>query len=241
MPDALDRRDDEGRRLSGPGRFAGLDVPAISVLWYRAITGFALDMPDWLRQFAAIATDAVVIVFAVGMLGVWWRTRRGDPRALAVAVLGPAGVAVAYLVGEALNSVVREQRPCAALIQATIVGCPPPGDWSFPGNHSVVAGAAGVAVVLVCRAAVFWVVPVAVLAALSRVVVGVHYPHDVAAGLALGGVVTLLVVLPLRRPVARLIGRRCSRPRRRGFGTPVGRGPEPSSSPAEGRSRAGFR
>ncbi|PXY17043.1 phosphatase PAP2 family protein [Prauserella flavalba] len=211
----------------------------MSVWWYRDIVGFALGMPAWTRPVAAIGTDAVLFVFAAGMLWSWWRARRGNPRALALALLGPAGAAVAYLVSEAVKSVVREQRPCAALTQARIVACPPPGDWSFPSNHSVAAGAAGFAAVLACRSAAFWAIPAALLAALSRVVVGVHYPHDVAAGLALGGTVALLVILPLQRPGARLIGHQRSLGRWRWLVGPTRHEPEPQTVP--GHRVASFR
>jgi membrane-associated phospholipid phosphatase len=43
--------------------------------------------------------------------------------------------------------------------------------------------------------------------AASRVWVGVHYPHDVVAGAALGGLVGFLAMIGLRRLPARLTGR----------------------------------
>jgi membrane-associated phospholipid phosphatase len=39
---------------------------------------------------------------------------------------------------------------------------------------------------------------VALFAAASRVVVGVHYPHDVIAGLVLGAMVALILPVPAR-------------------------------------------
>ncbi|MEV7411122.1 phosphatase PAP2 family protein, partial [Streptomyces althioticus] len=47
-------------------------------------------------------------------------------------------------------------------------------------------------------------VPLALLAAFSRVFVGVHYPHDVAAGLLLGAAVALTFVALATGPAARL-------------------------------------
>lgn len=44
--------------------------------------------------------------------------------------------------------------------------------------------------------------PVAVLAAFSRVFVGVHYPHDVVAGFLLGALVAWVLLRLLTRPAA---------------------------------------
>ena len=69
-----------------------------------------------------------------------------DPRALAIAVLAPLVTAVAYVCSELLKSAVDEERPCRAVAGAvaSIVECPAYGDWSFPSNHSTIAGAAAV-------------------------------------------------------------------------------------------------
>jgi membrane-associated phospholipid phosphatase len=220
--------------LSDPDQITGTDVPTVSLWWYREATGFATEMPVWARHLAAIGTDAVVFVFVAGMVIIWWRARRGHPRALAVALLGPVATAVAYLASETIKPVLREQRPCTAVIQSTIAACPPRDDWSFPSNHSVIAGAAGFAAVLACRSAAFWVIPAVLLAALSRVVVGVHYPHDVTAGVALGGGVALLVILPLQRPVARYVGHRRSRRRWRWLVDAARPVPDPQLVPDRG-------
>ncbi|MFD3498909.1 phosphatase PAP2 family protein [Streptomyces sp. NPDC058676] len=85
----------------------------------------------------------------------------------------------------------------------SLAACPPPGDWSFPSNHATIAGAAAVTLALVRRTALWLTAPLALLMASSRVFVGVHYPHDVAAGLALGAAVAFAVVGLCRGPAAR--------------------------------------
>ena len=50
------------------------------------------------------------------------------------------------------------------------------------------------------------------LAAFSRVFVGVHYPHDVAAGALLGALIAALVTPLLARPAAEVLRRRADRP-----------------------------
>ncbi len=72
--------------------------------------------------------------------------------------------------------------------------------------HATVAGASAATLVPVRRTLVRLTVPLALLAAFSRVFVGVHYPHDVAAGLLLGVAVTLTVVALATRPATRVAG-----------------------------------
>ncbi|MEU6719887.1 phosphatase PAP2 family protein [Nonomuraea sp. NPDC046802] len=158
---------------------------------YHDIVGFALTTPSWLHTFAEVGTDAGLFVF-VALFGVAaFRAWRAPARDLAIVIAGPAGVVLAYVVSEALKLVIREDRPCRGGV-TTIAACPPPGDWSFPSNHSVIAAGAAATLVLAWRALAWAVLPLAALMAFSRVFVGVHYPHDVAAGFVLG-----LVLAPL--------------------------------------------
>ncbi|WP_415948177.1 phosphatase PAP2 family protein [Streptomyces sp. KLOTTS4A1] len=174
---------------------------------YRDITGFAQDAPGWLQQFFEVWTDAGILLFGVLFVAAWWRARRAEPTALALAVLAPLATAVAYVVSESLKSVVDEERPCRAVAGAapSLAECPPYGDWSFPSNHATIAGASAVALALVWRGMGWLTVPLALLMAFSRVFVGVHYPFDVAVGLVLGGLVVFLVIRLLPPPVTRLV------------------------------------
>jgi len=174
---------------------------------YRDITGFAQGTPTWLHLIAEVWTEAGLLLFGVLFLAAWWRARRGDSRALAVAVLAPLGTALAYVCSELIKSAVDEERPCRAVAGAarSLVQCPPVGDWSFPSNHSTIAGAAAIALVLAWRSLAWLTLPMAVLMAFSRVFVGVHYPHDVAVGLVLGAVLAFLVIRIGARPGARFV------------------------------------
>jgi undecaprenyl-diphosphatase len=61
--------------------------------------------------------------------------------------------------------------------------------FSFPSGHTMHAVAFSI-VVLAYYPGLFWlVVPFAVLVALSRPILGLHYPSDVLAGAALGAVI----------------------------------------------------
>src|SRR5690606_6286507 len=115
-------------------------------------------------------------------------------------------------------------------------------------NHATIAGATAATVVLLSRRLALLAVPLALLAAFSRTFVGVHYPHDVLAGLLLGAVVAVTATLLLAPTTARwaagwtaLQPRPLSRPapsRRRCQGSGTARtGSAPTSGP--GRRRAG--
>ncbi|CAL9483039.1 phosphatase PAP2 family protein [Streptomyces sp. Tu 3180] len=197
---------------------------------YRDITDFAHDSPSWVRHTAEIGTEAGLLVFvALFVLG-WWRARRAGPRTFAIACLAPLATAVAYVCSEVLKSVVTQERPCRAVTDAapSLAACPPHGDWSFPSNHAAIAGASALALVLVRRALVRLTAPLALLTAFSRVFVGVHYPHDVAAGLLLGAVVAFAAVRLATRPAVRLAAsmRASSAPAVRWL---TGPGPEPAA------------
>ena len=124
-----------------------------------------------------------------------------------------------------LKSVVDEDRPCRTVGRAIIAGtCPPPGDWSFPSNHATMAGALAVTTLLLSRRLGLVALPLAVLAAFSRVFVGVHYPHDVVAGVLLGA-----LVAATGHPAAGPPDRRGAAPPRRPCPSP---GPHRPAAPA---------
>lgn len=173
---------------------------------YRDITGFAHDTPTWVQHTVETGTEAGLLLFAALFVAAWWRARRDTTRAFAIAALAPLATAVAYVCSELLKSVVTQERPCRAIPDATasLAACPPPGDWSFPSNHATIAGASAVTVALTRQALLWLTAPLALLMAFSRVFVGVHYPHDVAAGLVLGTVVAVAAVRLGTGPAIRL-------------------------------------
>jgi membrane-associated phospholipid phosphatase len=91
---------------------------------------------------------------------------------------GTALVAGAHVVSMGVKRVVRRPRP--AHVEPLVRTA---GRHSFPSSHATSAAAAAVAFgALGARA----VPPLAAAMCVSRLVVGVHYPSDVAAGAALG-------------------------------------------------------
>lgn len=64
---------------------------------------------------------------------------------------------------------------------------------SFPSGHSVTAFASATALACVAPRLGKWLLLLAVLVALSRVITGAHYPSDVIAGAALGAATTFML------------------------------------------------
>jgi membrane-associated phospholipid phosphatase len=184
------------------------DVPDVSADLYLDINHFAGGTPHWLQEFVAFGTDAILVMFPILFLACWWRARRADARTMTLALLAPVATGVTYLISEIVKSWWQEERPCRTLAPVdTIRECPAHGDWSFPSNHSAIAGAAATAVFIAWRRMAAIAVPAALLAAGSRVFVGAHYPHDVAAGLLLGAVIAAPLVSVLATPLHALVGR----------------------------------
>jgi undecaprenyl-diphosphatase len=122
------------------------------------------------------------------------------PRIVSASVLAvvASGGAVAVAVAAVLAGVVNRPRPFVAhpQIHAFLAHAPDPG---FPSDHATAAFA--IAAVLLLRLG-RWALPVLLAAAalaMSRVLVGVHYPDDVLAGALLGTAAAVLVCVVAAR------------------------------------------
>ena len=150
-----------------------------------------------LAEYGPLLLVALAAVLAVGAplrdRSAFWRLSAGG-----------LGVVCAYLLSKLLKLLVTEERPCRVWEVPTSLACPDAGDWSWPSNHSVIVAAFATACIIAVPAAAWFAVPAALLAGVARLAAGVHYLHDVAAGLALGTVVVALVVVLLRPVLARL-------------------------------------
>ncbi|MGI5228048.1 phosphatase PAP2 family protein [Actinoallomurus sp. CA-142502] len=160
--------------------FSGFDDGA-----YREMVTLARHTP-WLNAAVNLWSDYGLVLFIV-LAAAGLRRGGGVWRALWV----PGAMAVAYLVSAVVKLGIGEQRPCRTLpaVGHIVSACPPLGDYSFPSNHAVLAAAAAVAVWRIDRRLGVVAAVNAVVIAASRVYIGVHYPHDVVAGLLLGALV----------------------------------------------------
>ncbi|RZU72692.1 undecaprenyl-diphosphatase [Micromonospora kangleipakensis] len=202
------------------------DVPDISVEWYRDIVDFADGTPQPVHWFANHFTEGAVLLLGVLLLlAAATRLLGGDIRGRALALAAPVSVLMAYGGSEGLKDLVAEDRPCRSPADLVIVAahCPPAGDWSFPSNHATIAGALAAATLLLHRRIGLVAAPLALLAALSRTFIGVHYPHDVAAGLLLGALFGTLFTPLAARPLAEALHWRVRRAARRPLTHPARR------------------
>ncbi|MFF9912127.1 phosphatase PAP2 family protein [Streptomyces sp. NPDC013457] len=111
---------------------------------------------------------------------------------------GTALVAGAHLASMGAKRVVRRPRPGTAEYEPLVRTA---GRHSFPSSHAASAAAAAVAFGALHPTVRRLAAPAAAAMCLSRLVVGVHYPTDVAAG-ALLGAATAGLARPWLRPPA---------------------------------------
>ncbi len=192
---------------------------------YLAVTARTAELPG-----TELVAEGGVLVLVAWCALVAWRSRRGGPPAVATTLVAGVGAVAAYAASEAVKSLVRQPRGCWELVE--VAHCPAAGDWSFPSNHTAIAFALATAVVLAGAPAVrvpgavparhanrsrtrdlaVWVVVPALLAvavAAARVAQGVHFPHDVVAGAAVGVAVVVAAVTVLAGPATTAVVAAC--------------------------------
>lgn len=207
-----------------------LPPKGLNTSWYLDVNHFSRQT-SWAHGFMhayalwlgpVLLAAAFVALYAVA----WWRRA---PRAAALLVLGGVGTLVALGLNQLVGHAAGEMRPYATLPRVLVlVG--KTNDYSFPSDHSIVAGGLTMSVLLVAGAAIWrWgagragangqgggttgpgrsavvtaLVAVNVVLGLflcfARVYVGAHYPGDVVAGYLLSSLVVVLV--SLLRPLA---------------------------------------
>ncbi|WP_175547941.1 phosphatase PAP2 family protein [Saccharopolyspora flava] len=153
--------------------------------WYGIVAGWGVASPGWVQAVALVLTDALLLAFIPVAGIVWWRVDRRARAALAILLSGGA----AWVLTDPVKDVVRQLRPCRTLPVRTVEHCSEVGVFSFPSGHSAAAAAFAVTVAVLWRRVAAIVAAVAVLEAFLRVYLGVHYPHDVLAGLLFGAVI----------------------------------------------------
>jgi undecaprenyl-diphosphatase len=157
--------------------------------WEDAARAYAhLSEPLFIAGLAVLALAGLVL-------------RRRPLVSASVLAVAASGFAVA--VAAVIAGIVDRPRPFVAdpRIHLFLAHAPDPG---FPSDHATAAFAiAGVLVLRLGR----WALPALLAAAalaVSRVLVGIHYPNDVLAGAVLGVAAAVLVCLLAAKPPRRL-------------------------------------
>ena len=197
-------------------------TPGFDRSLYLHINAFARQS-GWLHEPARLYANDGVILFALLLVASWWCARGLGERAVTRALWSPVAVLVAIALNQPLIHRVNEARPFTAFPNALVL-VHRSTDAAFPSDHGTMAGVVLAAVLLStwrgahgrgARALGIVTGALAALMAFTRVYVGVHYPLDVVAGLAFGGLVAAAVVLPaagLTRPLIRRLERTRLRP-----------------------------
>jgi undecaprenyl-diphosphatase len=135
--------------------------------------------------------------------GVFWYAQM----ALLPLLYGSAGaetatrMAIAGVVGVLLYKFLKQhlvrERPCTVLSDI-VRGTAPLDRYSFPSGHTLHAVSFAMLIVGAFPQLAWLCIPFAALVALSRVVLGLHYPSDVVAGAGIGAALaTAVAALPL--------------------------------------------
>lgn len=180
---------------------------------FEDVNEFARDT-GWLHEALRLYAVYGVAVFALLLVFAALAARRtGRAPKLAFAAWAVVGTMVAIAINQPIASAVDESRPFVALPHVLVL-VKHGADPGFPSDHAVMAGAVAAGVFLVSRMLGWIAAAAALLIAFARVYVGVHYPQDVLAGLALGAVVVLLGALATRRVLSWLMGKALRTPLR---------------------------
>ena len=135
----------------------------------------------WLRRLSTFANHGKLWFLIGGLLGL----QPGRLRRAAVRGTGSLAVSSA-LVNGVLKRLFGRVRPDLTAVHDARALRREPHTLSFPSGHSASAAAFAVGVALESPAAGVLVAPLALGVGYSRVHVGVHYPGDVVAGMAVG-------------------------------------------------------
>ncbi|MBA3232346.1 MAG: phosphatase PAP2 family protein, partial [Propionibacteriales bacterium] len=165
----------------------------------------------WLHASVVTYANSGIALFGLLLVAGLLYARSRDSRTLGAA--GWAGMAtlVALAVNQPVSHLFHEPRPYVTHTHLLVLVARSP-DYSFPSDHTVMAGAVAMGLFLTSRRLGLLAAGAGLLMAFARVYVAAHYPWDVLAGLLLGAAVAGLGWLLLRMPLTTLAAWLRSRP-----------------------------
>ncbi len=176
---------------------------------FEAINGLAARndvFEDWLRFFSIHAELIFGVFLAAAFLARGrWRSVNARHGVVAAALASIVALEIAQLISGFWD----RPRPYEAHLEAHLFVAASP-DPSFPSDHATVAFAIAISILLRSRRLGLVTLAMAIVVGLSRVVVGTHYPSDVAAGAVLGTSAALLMWWPPIRGRLRWLSLRLS-------------------------------
>ena len=160
---------------------------------------------DWLEDPVTVFAAVAVPLYAAATVGLWLLAPPyGALRWKLASASALTAAAVAMLANQALAHVWERPRPYAAHASLHLLA-PASPDPSFPSDHAAAAFAIAFAVLVFSRRAGAVFLGMAALIGLSRLALGMHYPSDVLAGLAVGCLSACVVTVSARRPLTRCV------------------------------------
>ena len=173
------------------------------------------DRTSWAHSLFKANAGYGIVLFAVLLLVAYIDGRQhADLTAVAASVWAAGSALVALGVGQIIGGAVDRARPYETLANVHLL-VDKTTDFSFPSDHATVAGAVAVGLLFANRRWGIIATALAILMPITRVYVGAHYPGDVLAGLALGGLASTLgwfAIVPLLRRIATWLAQTPLRP-----------------------------
>ena len=160
-------------------------------------------LADELEDFSLWSVPAL----AVATLGLWLLGRPGAPSRWKLATASAlAAAGVALLINQVIGHVWFRERPSTAHpSEAHLFFVAPSGDPSFPSDHAAAAFAIAFAVLFVSRRAGLGFLVAAAAIGVDRILIGLHYPGDIAAGLLVGLGAAALIHMFCQRPLRKAV------------------------------------